>query len=392
MDQFRLSNTMNYFKIRFIHIIVCSLVLISLSCSKKPGNNQGFTFQPRIDNLLKDFKFSDIVEEYKYIKLETNKNCLIGNVNQLLIYKGKIFILTEEIYCFDMEGKFLFSINKKGRGPSEFNKIYNFSIDEDKVYINDLRKILSFDCNTGEFLKSYKLEYLARKIGVAGNNLYNDLLPATPQTKNGRIFMSNIENPKSITALFNEKKFEQSVHKQYTGYDKNFYFIDPYLNQVYKISDGKIVKYLFFDFGDKNPTEAENATRLANNKMYYVGFNKAYQLENVYETPDFVMANIILMPDGLSILFDKNSNKSIAWNTSKDYVVEPFQYALNDADAVYGDYFCKVLYADVFNKNRINNNPILGPGNPEYNNYIKIKETDVLDNPIIAMFKFKRLR
>lgn len=347
-------------------ILVCTLALISLSCSKKSVIKQDFTFQPKIDVISEEVKFNDIVEDYKYIKLETNIKCLIGKVNQLLIYKSRIFILTEEIYCFNLDGKFLFSINQKGKGPSEYIRIYNFSIDNDIIYLNTPQKILCFDYNTGEFLKNYKHDFGIMNMGCDGNKIYMDLLPNKPQTKNGRIFISNIYNLKSIKAIFFEKKYERNVQNQFIGYNKNFYFIDPFLNQVYKINDEQVENYIFFDFGDKNPTEAENATRLANRKISYTGYSKAQQLENVYETPDFVIANIILDKKFLVVLFDKNSNKSIAWNTYKGFKNEPYQIYINVAEAVYEDYFCKLVSAEFCNKQMIKSNVLLDPTHPEY--------------------------
>lgn len=367
------------------------LLLIFSSCSRKTEDKQVFTFHPKINVVNKQVKFNDVVEDYKYIKLETNENCLIGKINQVLIYKEKIFILTEEIYCFNMDGKFLYSINKKGKGPTEFIRIYNFSIDKDMIYLNSPRKIVCYDCNTGEFVKYYNLNIGARKLGVVGNNLYIDVLLIKSQTNKGRIFISNIDNQNSIKALFHEKKYELSVQNQFIGFNNNFYFIDPFLNQVYKIYDEKVESYIFFDFGDKNPTEAENATRLANRSLIKNFSSKARQLENVYETPDFIMANIIVGSDGLVILYDKKSEKSITW-TYKSFICEPYQIFIAEPHAVSEDYFCSVLSAVNYNKQTVKNSVIPEPSNPEFKKYSLMMNTDSQDNPIIALYKFKKLK
>jgi hypothetical protein len=121
----------NYYMMNYFKNLLFLLILVSLSCTKKSGTNQNFTFQPKVNVISNELKFNDLIEDYKYIKLETNENCLIGEVRQFQIYKSNIYILTDVVNCFDPEGKFLFSINRKGRGPDEFIQIHNFSIDED---------------------------------------------------------------------------------------------------------------------------------------------------------------------------------------------------------------------------------------------------------------------
>jgi hypothetical protein len=112
----------------------------------------------------------------------------------------------------------------------------------------------------------------------------------------------------------------------FIGYNKNLYYIDPLLIQVFKINNDQIEKYIFFDFGNDSPAKSDIESLMARKPWTTKGYNKAFQLENVYETPDLVIASIILAHKFLSILFDKKSNKSIAWDVTKCEAGEFYKY------------------------------------------------------------------
>mgnify|MGYP000202535794 CR=1 FL=1 len=72
-------------------------------------------------------KISDnqLLEQYRFVKLETNESCLLGAIDQIEVFANKIYILdsyqTKSIYVFDKEGKYLNRLEGNRRGPGEFN-------------------------------------------------------------------------------------------------------------------------------------------------------------------------------------------------------------------------------------------------------------------------------
>lgn len=94
---------------------------------------------------------SDFAENIEYIPLQTTESSLIGPFTlKTLNIDNRIYILNSglegEILCFDIDGKFLFKINNKGRGPEE----YDFVTDFDVSYDNKNLTILS--SSTRKFL------------------------------------------------------------------------------------------------------------------------------------------------------------------------------------------------------------------------------------------------
>lgn len=370
------------------------LFMLLIFCSQKSASGQDFTFRPKINIITGELKFKDLVEDYKYIKLETNANCLLGEIKQLQIYKSKIYIMTDGLYCFDINGRFLFAINNMGRGPKEILKLYNFSVDDDKIYLNTPKKIMSYNCTTGEFLRSYTLEYTAKHIYLDGNKLYMDILEGQVK-ETGRVFMSKLDDLKSMKAFLSEIKDKRSTPNPFTGYNKQIYYSDPLLVQVFKIHFDRVEKYIFFDFGKDTPSESNVESLISRNPRTYQGYSKAFQLENTYESTDFVVATVSLQSKFYSILFDKKSGKSIAWSQGKNTKYETYQWFPDIFKAVYDDYFCMVLKGIYVNSRKaslIKGKIVLSANHPEYKNYDLVMRTDIMDNPIIALYKFKNLK
>lgn len=76
---------------------------------------------------------SDIIEDYRYIPLETTSQSLMGMIRKVEFYKDRIYIYdveTNMVYIYDKSGKFLRKIGQKGGGPGEFTTLlYGFMID-----------------------------------------------------------------------------------------------------------------------------------------------------------------------------------------------------------------------------------------------------------------------
>lgn len=98
--------------------------------------------------------FTKIVSDYMFIFPEATENSLIGlGIERIEIYDNKIFVLNRtssgrNIKCFDTNGKFLYTIDRRGKGPGEYELLTDFFIDKFK---NNLvlyaGKFMYFDFN-----------------------------------------------------------------------------------------------------------------------------------------------------------------------------------------------------------------------------------------------------
>lgn len=127
---------------------------IFVSCSRKNEDNPT---NIEYGSLAKDVKMSDMISECKFIKLETDSKSLLGSLDQVEIYKDKIFILDNykafSVYMFSMEGKFLQKMEPK-EGPGSFVYPGSFWLDgKGNILILDmmLDKLLKYKILDNKF-------------------------------------------------------------------------------------------------------------------------------------------------------------------------------------------------------------------------------------------------
>lgn len=98
------------------------------------------------------------LDSISYVPLESSD--LIGEMDKVLVYDGKIFILdafvAEKVFIFDRQGRLLKTIDDKGQGPNEFIGLSGMAIDFERkeLCLNDRlsMKRLYYNLN-GEFLR-----------------------------------------------------------------------------------------------------------------------------------------------------------------------------------------------------------------------------------------------
>lgn len=156
--------------------IICILVFIVPfigSAQKVPKSKKLKTEPEYIIDLYAAFKnaktypLSLVAEEIEYIPLEKTKDCLLNDYLKNIFFDEKNILVFdfERCYRFNLEGKFINKIGKKGRGPGEYNRPMNIAVDDNKkvVYFQDHKRILKYNYD-GEFLTEYQTEISSNNI------------------------------------------------------------------------------------------------------------------------------------------------------------------------------------------------------------------------------------
>ena len=142
--------------------VVCFVLLLLAGCKSDNNNLLAITF-----NVTKDTSvaLSEIVDHTSMIKLETKEDVLLKEIKQVEIFEEYILIkdVSPELYVFDMSGKFIRTIGKKGSGPGEYNSCTSFSIDypNRKILLKTNIGIMTYDIS-GQFLDRYLIKYMFR--------------------------------------------------------------------------------------------------------------------------------------------------------------------------------------------------------------------------------------
>ncbi|MHC1780737.1 MAG: 6-bladed beta-propeller [Bacteroidales bacterium] len=121
-------------KIRSLIIPILLSVAI-ISCNS--GANKGVNSNRVIDieksiGSIEVVNLSEVAKSINYIPLETNDSALISNISKIICENDKIYVSdnSDKLYIFDLNGKYLNTLNRKGRGPGEYINLRNFKVDE----------------------------------------------------------------------------------------------------------------------------------------------------------------------------------------------------------------------------------------------------------------------
>ena len=128
------------------------MFIIILSCSNQQHEKnkneivkKTVFINPRSNHKL---NLSDVIEVVDLIFLETNKNCLVGDIDKLRYYDGRFYMYeqfgTKKAFCFSEKGKFLFQIGAIGRAENEYITLRDLNINQWKkrIEIYDINRNL----------------------------------------------------------------------------------------------------------------------------------------------------------------------------------------------------------------------------------------------------------
>ena len=134
--------------IRFI--LLLSLSCFIFSCNEyAKDNDRGDVIM--IDDIgSQKIRMSDVVEEVKVFKLETD-SLLIGEIGDLCVYDSIMFFfdrLTWNLTTYDLQKQSVIrTINNRGNGPFEYVRPHALSIDKNNLFLLDssTRKIICYN-------------------------------------------------------------------------------------------------------------------------------------------------------------------------------------------------------------------------------------------------------
>ena len=118
-------------------LIVALLLVAAGSCDSgselKPGEVKTIDLAASVGS-GKVFKVSEVADDIKYVALETTDSSLIGMGARVLTVHDRIYVSSRnsnvtDYKVFDLNGKYLFTFNRTGRGPEEYSSVSKIEID-----------------------------------------------------------------------------------------------------------------------------------------------------------------------------------------------------------------------------------------------------------------------
>ncbi|MDR1779344.1 MAG: 6-bladed beta-propeller [Tannerella sp.] len=172
----RIKEVMNQLK-NWALTLVCVFVL--LSCKQQGGVMS--TLLLTVDYTDgSEVVLSDYVDDVSVVALETDDDCLIGDVSKVQLFNGVIYVLdmrSNTLYAFDSAGGYVNKLYRVGQGPGEYLSLTDFEVTGDGVYVLDIstHKII---CHGYDFrlLSEVKFNTLGSSFMMADDGywLYNE--------------------------------------------------------------------------------------------------------------------------------------------------------------------------------------------------------------------------
>jgi hypothetical protein len=189
------------------------------------------------------------------IPLETNDSSLLYEITKLIVMDDRYVIFSKsKIVVFDLSGKYLCNIGRKGQAPNEYTHIASVFVKNEQIYLYDSmqRKINIYDKN-GNFIKYLKLpdnEYLVSDICPLPNGQYiaKNMFQGEPNTTpllsllSADFYTINAFSTKYVNSGF-------TLYDNFFVYDDNILYIEPLCDTIYTIDAQVIAAKYFVDFG-----------------------------------------------------------------------------------------------------------------------------------------------
>jgi hypothetical protein len=257
------------------------------------------TVAQKIVPLYKNLKFieckaSEYISAVKYIPLETKTECLLNDEIEVIATSQYLFVhdfKADVVFRFDIAGRFLNRIGRKGQGPGEYKRLFGIYVDDafKKCFLLDSYSsriyVYSYD---GKFLQQYSGPYNPSRMERTGDNyvLNNELY--TQNKKELFLLDMNGKIVKQSALQINSRIGFMLWSPFFYKHSGLCYYKNYVSDNVYRIDD-KLEKHVVYriDCGPKaiNPKENQydpNKGYLVDNKLV-VGQIKGYK-DNLYIT------------------------------------------------------------------------------------------------------------
>jgi hypothetical protein len=300
-------------------LIITLYCFFAASCNKE-GNNQIIVINP--DKFIKsEVKISEIAESIQYIPLAFTPS--LNFIIELQMTDDHIFLVSGggnkgEIYKYDLNGNFISTIGKAGRGPGEYRYGFTFTVDREneRVFVLDKPKILTYSFS-GEFLSDILLSDTEPDFDAI--RYYNNKLFLFENIKYGKAKYNwavldasgNIESFKK-NSLSQFKSINAFMDKTVSGFNGKFNYWNKFNDTIFSVdSEGYTAKYLFSQ-GDYRVTP-----EVVDNEKYF--FANCFRPQNILESEKyFIIKYFLAGQEGYAVLNKKEKQfKSIEYDLSE---------------------------------------------------------------------------
>jgi len=265
-------------------VLILSFALYVVGCHSI--TSQDFETIHVTENIVDAISIDDIFSEYKFVCLEATDSSLVGDSRKIVVKNDVIYVLDDQkIIQFSIQGGYLRTLDKLGRGPHEYLGIWDFCIFGDEIIIWDQKSRSLFRYSLDNtYIDSFKLDDFAATICPIDKDRL--LFSSNYQQNDEFKFMIRDLRTMNLLSSFYPINKAQINYRHFMG-QQNYYaykntllFHEPMNNFIYKIEDYECKPVYCIDIYGQNPPigfwEQEyeyvgEARRIAQEKRYCYG-------------------------------------------------------------------------------------------------------------------------
>ncbi len=330
-------------------------ILICVSCNPKndiTGDNIHSVYTINTDNEEAIFDWNRGIKTDRIIPLETNPLSVMGSIVKGQVIDDKFFLLdmNSDLLTFDSNGKFLYKVGTKGRGPGEYLSIRDFQVVDSVIFVLDYQKIHCYNSFNGAFDTTINIRTDKMNPGkfliFDKDNYYlwcNSAGHSSPEEAEFRLIM--IRDGMHTASYFKNTHSSLGYNRFFTGPDDTFFMVpNDGDNKVYKLSRNSISVAFELDFGARALPENYFSQNTSDDINDYTGSNYFKAISTIFPFEKYIYFTCIgPKAAGYEGLIDSKSQK-ISFGKF-NYKRNP-RIFFSDGESLYGYYTASQILKD----------------------------------------------
>lgn len=254
-------------------VIIILLILFLFNCKRQSSviwsKSEIIDITEGLNQKGTDIKLSEVCNEIQYCFLETSDECLIDKIDKIMIDDSLIFIYNKhQFFIFNLSGKFKRKIGKLGKGPGEFLRIMDFTINNNKnlifIYDSDQQKIICYDYK-GFFKFEFKIGSYPTRIACINHDflILSYVLPDFIANENYGFSKFDMQG-NLINKFFDRSSEDAKTSMSSTFLARLNHYCDSLtyweinLDVIFRLDKGKLIPRYTVDYESNNSAKDMN--------------------------------------------------------------------------------------------------------------------------------------
>ena len=316
------------------YILFFFVIAVLGGCQKKQKNRSvtSIILGDYVDSIC----FDSIIKEYQYIELSQDKGFVLGEIDQVIIDDNRVYVSSDGVYCYDMEGNPLFKITNKGHARNEFTECTSISVNEGLIYLYDrqTKLIHIYNSKNGSFRDNILVPLVSRGIyKIDDKYVIDNPYPWDFYSGDARILITRDFSKPDEEYLVENQYHYMPRENQVTYCGKSVLFADYEGHSIFSF-DKKGCKEYDIQCKDVEMIPQDILDKRGSQLIDDLDNSYTYGLSMVYEN-DTYMTGAYERGIPLKFVYNKKTNRSVSFLF---YYSEKYRLSPYDIRGTYKDY------------------------------------------------------